>query len=260
MAFKPLNLDAHTFRFDSASGCDLIDLYEKAADAEIRESDEQVKHKTFAPSSFRCKRLNWFRLRGVQPDKIDQTDLVLDFSAHIGESCHRLIQSRLSRALGNDWISVERHFSEFPPEFKYTLEANGFETFVEINDPPVRFACDGIIQLNGKRYLLEIKSSEYASFNDLLAPKPHHVTRVKCYATLMNISDVLMVYIDRQYGTLKCFEIHVSLSDMQQIRDDMKEVQEAVETNLAPEGLPVGDSWCRSNMCPYYKVCKEWGR
>lgn len=259
MAFKPLNLDAHTFRFDSAAGCELIELYEKTADAEIRAADEEVKHKTFAPSSFRCKRLNWFRLRGVQPDKIDQTDLVLDFSAKMGNACHALIQSRLSAALGDNWISVEQHFKEFPPDFNYKLESKGFETLVEIDDPPVRFACDGIVQLN-KRYLLEVKSSEYAAFNDLTAPKPHHIDQVHCYSSLMSIPDVLLLYIDRQYGNLKCFELNIPLFDAQQIRKDMKEVQEAVETNLAPEGLPIGDSWCRSNMCPYYKVCKEWGR
>ena len=93
-----------------------------------------------------------------------------------------------------------------------------------------------------------------------MQPKPYHVDQVKCYSSLLNISDVLMIYIDRQYGSLKCFETNISLSDMLQVRNDMKSVQRAVETNIAPEGLPVGDPWCRSNMCPYYKVCKEWGR
>ena len=258
--FKVLNMDAHTFKFNSASSSDLITIYENATDAEIRAAEEQEKHRTFAPSSFRCKRLNWFRLRGVLPDKIDVTDPVLDFSAKIGTACHELIQSRLQRALGDDWISVEDYFKLNPPEFQYILEAKGYETFVEILDPPVRFACDGIIRLNGKIYLIEIKSSEYASFNELMQPKPYHVDQVKCYSSLLNISDVLMIYIDRQYGSLKCFETNIPLSDRLQVRNDIKVVQRAVETNIAPDGLPVGDPWCRSNMCPYYKVCKEWGR
>lgn len=259
MAFKPLNLDGHTFKFNSAASSDLINIYEIATEVEIRESREGIKHKTFAPSSFRCKRLNWFRLRGVQPDRIEEVDPVLDFSAKIGESCHRLIQSRLQKSLEDDWISVEQHFRECPPDFSYTLEANGFETFVNVIDPPVRFACDGIIRIKGKKYLLEIKSSEYASFNDLTQPKPYHVEQVKCYASLLNISDVLMIYIDRQYGTIKCFELNIPLSDMQKVREDMKLVQKAVKDNLAPERLPRGDRWCSSNMCPYYKVCNQWG-
>lgn len=258
MAFKVANIDAHTFKFNSASSSDLIDTYEKAVDAEIRASREGVKHKTFAPSSFRCKRLNWFRLRGVEPDKIDVTDPVLEFSAKVGETCHELIQSKLQASLGDRWITVERHFTENPPDFKYSLESKGYETFVNVEDPPVRFACDGIVEFNSKRYLLEIKSSEYSSFHELLQPKPYHVDQVKCYSSLLNLPNVLMVYIDRQYGSLKCFEIEISLVDMQQVRETMKEVQKAVETNLAPDGLPQGDSWCRSNMCPFYKVCKEW--
>lgn len=257
--FKVLNMDAHTFKFNSAASSDLIDLYETTTEADIRSSREAEKHRTFAPSSFRCKRLNWFRLRGVKPDKIDEVDPVLDFSAKIGESCHRLIQSRLSSALGADWISVADHFKESPPDFEYSLEANGFETFVNVADPPVRFACDGIVRIKGKKYLLEIKSSDYASFNELTQPKSHHIDQVKCYASLLNISDVLMIYIDRQYGSIKCFELNISLNDMQQVRSTMKEIQLAVKTNLAPEGLAKGDSGCKPNMCPYYKVCKEWG-
>ena len=133
MAFRPANLDAHTMKFNTAASADLVDLYEKAVDIEIREKEEQPKHKTFAPSQFRCKRLNWFRLRGVTPDKIDNVDPVLNFSAKIGESCHELIQSRLSKALGPHWISVSQHFTANPPDFMYQLEQKegGFETFVK---------------------------------------------------------------------------------------------------------------------------------
>lgn len=262
MAFRPANLDAHTMKFNSAASADLFEIYEKAVSDEILAEASEPKHKTFAPSQLRCKRLNWFRLRGVKPDAIDTVDPILNFSAKIGESCHELIQRRLMQALKDDWISVEDYFKLNPPDFTYRLECKGegLETFVEIDSPPVRFACDGLIRLHNKIYLLEIKSSEYASFNDLTAPKEHHISQVKGYASLFNIENVLMIYIDRQYGSIKCFELTVPLADRIQVRNDMREVQNYVEMNIAPDGLPVGDAWCRSNMCPYYKVCKEWGR
>lgn len=261
MTFRPANLDAHVMKFNSASSATLVDIYEKATEAEIRAEESAAKHRTFAPSQFRCKRLNWFRLRGTAPDAIQNVDPVLDFSAKIGESCHELIQRRLRNALHKDWITVEEYFLLNPPDFKYTLErkGEGLETFVEIQDPPVRFACDGIVRLNGKLFLVEIKSSEYSSFIDLVEPKSYHVDQVKCYASLFNIEDVLMIYIDRQYGAIKCFEVKVSLADRLQVREDMKDVQRYVGMNIAPDGLPKGDNWCKPNMCPYYKVCKEWG-
>lgn len=262
MAFRPANLDAHTMKFNSAASADLFELYERATADEILAEISAPKHRTFAPSQLRCKRLNWFRLRGVKPDVVDNIDPILNFSAKIGESCHELIQRRLKKVLGDDWISVEDYFKLFPPDFEYRLErkGEGIETFVEVASPPVRFACDGLIRLGGKFYLLEVKSSEYASFNDLIAPKEHHINQVKGYASLFNIENVIMIYIDRQYGSIKCFELTVPLADRIQVRKDMEEVQKLVEMNIAPDGLPVGDPWCRSNMCPYYKVCKEWGR
>lgn len=262
MAFKPVNLDAHTTKFNSAASSTLLTLYENAATAEILDKESEVKHKTFAPSSFRCKRQNWFRLRGVQPDTIDVVDLSLDFTAKMGEACHRLIQSRLKTILGDGWITVEQHFKECPPDFEYTLKSDpsGFETFVEIKNPPVRFACDGILKIDGIKYLHEIKSSDHTSFMELTEPKSQHVDQIICYSSLLNLEHALVTYIDRQYGGMKCFEQSVSWSAQHNVREVMDDVQKHVEMNIAPEGLPVGDAWCGSNMCPYYKVCKEWGR
>lgn len=263
MAFKAANL-ARLAKFNSAASSDFIDMYESIVDKSIIARNAEPKHQTFAPSAFRCPRVSWFRLRGVQPDSISTPDRTMEFSAQIGTACHRIIQQNLKDELGQDWLDVEEYVnscSDLRERYDWNFEPSedSLETLITISNPPVRFACDGIIRWNNSIYLLEIKTSEFASFDDLMDAKPQHVDQIKCYATLFDLDHVLVLYQDRQYGGLKCYEKTVTLQDKQAVNNRFQYVMDMVECNLAPDRLPKGDAWCNSNHCPYYKKCKEWG-
>lgn len=259
MGFRPVDF-AHLAKFNSAASSDLVEKIESFWDEDIRIEDSKPSSKTIAPSSLRCLRRTWFRLRGTEPDSAKSTDRVLNFSARIGDACHTLIQSKLCRYLGDNWLSVEEYLRDNPIPHKYSLNENGYETQIAFEDIPIRFACDGIVRILDVLRLLEIKSSDFSSWDDLTEPKPHHIKQIQCYATLLNLPNVLMVYIDRQYGGLKCYEVTVKQYEMDAINQNFKDLMLAVATNLAPEPLPKGDSWCSANMCPYFKKCKEYGR
>lgn len=264
MAFRSANLTAHMIKFNSAVSSDFLDMYTKVVENEIREKNAQPKHQTFAPSQMRCDRVSWFRLRGTQPDAIKNPDVGLNFTAQVGTACHEAIQKRLIQNLGADWINVQDWINENPEFFSnYELELTlkGYESMIDLKKPyPVRFACDGIFRFQDKVRLLEIKTAEFSSLNDLTEPKAKHMDQIKCYATLLNIPNVLFLYQDRQYGNLKCFEVTVKEEDQKQVREKMDNVMRLVEANIAPDGLPSGDPDCSQSMCPYWKVCKEWGR
>lgn len=257
MGFVPVDF-GHISKFNSATSSKLVQLYENQVDDRIRQESDHLKSQTFAPSSIRCPRISWFRLRGVQPDKVREPDRILRFSADIGTACHEIIQRNLIDALGTDWVDVESHLQSIQPSYKYTVEKNGYETRVSIEDPPVKFAVDGIIRLDNVPYLLEIKSSEYKSWKDLANPKPHHRDQVVCYSTLLNLERCLMIYIDRMYGDIKCFEVTISLDERERTWKMFKDVQDMVAANIAPEKLPSGDRWCTPSMCSYYQKCKQW--
>lgn len=261
MAFRTANF-AHLAKFNSAASSDFIDFYEKIVDDKIIARNAEPKHRTFAPSSFRCPRVSWFRLRGVQPDTIAKPDRTMEFTAQLGTACHEVIQQNLKEALRDDWIEVEDYLKDNPDlgsKYCWELEKAGLETRISISNPPIRFACDGIIRWKGEIYLLEIKTSEFSSFDELTDPKSQHVDQIKCYATLLGIKHVLVLYQDRQYGGLKCYEMTITTVDNKMVLDRFQYVMDMVEANLAPDRLPNGDSWCTAAHCPYYKVCKEWG-
>ena len=261
MSFKPANL-ARLAKFNSAVSSDFLEFYETFVDNKIKLKNSEPAHKTFAPSGFRCKRKMWFRLRGTEPDQPKSADRVLNFSAEIGTACHRIIQNNLREALQDDWINVSEYLESSGVSYQYSCKSggDGLETQIEFKDPPIRFACDGIIRWKGELYLLEIKTSEFSSFDNLTDPKDEHIAQVKCYAALLNLSKVLFVYQDRQYGSIKVYEYTVTDNDKSQVIDTMHYVQDMANANLAPEPLPKGDKWCTPSMCPYYKKCSEWGR
>ncbi len=257
MAFKSVE-SIHFSRFNSAASSDFLDLYEHTVDESILEGETSLPSRTFAPSQIRCKRVSWFRLRGTPPEPETTVDRTLNFTATVGSACHQHIQELLAKKFGADWVSPEDYLKQANLNYKYNCYKNGLETQLEIIEPvPVKFAPDGIIFWQGKYWLLEIKTSEYSSFDKLTEPKPNHVDQIKCYATLLNIPNVLVLYQDRVYGNLKCYEVNVAESDMQQIWDMFKEVQDYVVKNIAPP-KPDNTKYCNPSYCRYYNKCKEW--
>ena len=170
-----------------------------------------------------------------------------------------MIQERLSKSADIKWLSVSDWLSSHGCLRNWTVKSEYLEQQIESDNPyPIRFACDGLIEFQSKTYLLEIKTSEFSSFQDLIEPKPKHMDQIKCYATLLDVSNVLVLYVDRQYGGLKCFEIVISQAEKDAMIAKMQHVMDCIESFIAPEGLPKGDPDCNPNMCPYYAKCKEW--
>ena len=258
MAFRNVDFN-HLVTFNSSASSEFIEKYETYLDSSILNSSSRPSHKTFAPSSFRCDRRSWFRLRGVEPDVPKTADRVLQFSADIGTACHRIIQTNLKDLLQDRWLDVSKYLND--DKYKCEIADDGLETRVSLEDPPVRFSVDGLLNwYDNKITLLEIKSAEFSTWNDLCDPKDEHIDQVKFYATLLNVNRAFVLYIDRQYGGLKCFEVAITAADKDKVWSKVNHVLKCVEHNIAPDPLPKGDKWCSSNMCNYYKKCSEYGR
>ena len=257
MAFQPLNMQS-LVKFNSALSSNLLDVFENALDGYILNSSKAKPSKTFAPSSMRCERISWFRLRGVEPDGETVPDRGLDFTAKMGVACHEYVQSLLSQT--PYWVNVYEYIKTIFSESDYHINISQYETQISLISPPIRFACDGILNLQDNLSLLEIKSCSHSSFVDLTDPKPEHVYQAKGYCTLLKLSKILFLYIDRWYGDIKVYEVCVTENDKQSILNMFSRVLDCVDNRIAPQPLPKGDRWCNASMCNYYKKCSEYGR
>ena len=261
MAFRSLNAQALA-RFNSAGSAKFLDAYDKFVDEQIVKDRTRLPHKTFAPSQLRCDRRSWFRIRGAEPDSLPNPDQGLQFTADIGTAIHRIVQSNLKELLGDNWISLNDYLSEIKPDYKYvcTPSEDSLETFLDIEYPPVRLAVDGLLRLEGEYTLFELKSCEHSTFENLTGPKQEHIDQIYGYCALLKLNHVMMMYVDRQYGQKKCYELKIPGYKLEETWQKFDYVMDMVEKNLAPDGLPSGDKWCTPNYCPYYKKCKEYGR
>lgn len=217
------------------------------------------KSQSIAPSGFRCKRQQWFRIRGVDCDEPSSIDTTLVFTAELGTECHKIIQSNLKEILLDDWIPVDIYIDSVQKELPYeitSVETYGYESRVTINDPPIRFACDGIVRINNQIYLLEIKTSEHVPFSELEEPKPVHVDQVKFYSAILHLPKALVLYQDRLYGSLKCYEVEYTKTDWKSVYDDISNIIECVNHSIAPDKLPANDYTCKH--CSYQSKCKLW--
>lgn len=244
--------------FNSALSSNFRDMYDSFIQKELKEESHKVPHKTFAPSQMKCDRLSFFRLRGAEPDKDSNLSTVSKFQAELGECIHLMVQKRLKDNLGSQWINVSDYleYRGILDKFIVTKKSD-YETFLECLDPPVRFACDGILKIGDKYYLLEIKTCESNSLRKLGEPKPQHVDQVTAYSMLLEIDDVIFLYVDRQFGDFKVFEYNVSSLSKLNLKSRVEYVINSVSANVAPSRLPSGDIFC--SYCKYKSRCKEWG-
>lgn len=255
--FKPVS-ETLGARFNSIDSCDFLDAYESVLDSNIRQEESRIPSKTFAPSQLRCKRISWFRLRGVEPEVESIANKGLYFTATLGTALHADIQKMLMQHFREDWLDVDEYMRSINPPYEYECEKGELETLVHIHNPPVKFAPDGIVQYKGKTRLLEIKTSDHTSFSKLSAPKPQHIDQITTYATLLDLDNCIFLYVDRQYGAYKCYEVNITDDSKQSVWNMFNEVMQCVEHNIAPPKLPNGDVWCNPSRCRYYNKCKEW--
>lgn len=256
MAFTPINAATYV-KFNSANSSKLIQTYRDYKTTKIQEEGAKPKSRTFAPSSIRCCRKSWFRLRGSEPDFLELPDLGMEFRAEVGTARHYEIQKALSESLKEDWIDVASYLDSIIVPYKYTISKSGYETRIEIEEPAIKFACDGVVRLNGKLFLLEIKTSDYDSFASLSTIKTVHKDQVIAYSSLLKLPDVLVLYEDRLNGDMKCYELHITHSESETFYHNIEYVMNCVRMNLAPDRLPAGDYACKN--CEYRKKCKAWG-
>ena len=257
MSFKKLSATNSFVSFNSDASCKFKELYEDAVIEDCTLSQKHQPSASFAPSSFRCDRLSYFRLKGIKPDSNPSIDPQMNFAAMIGTACHKDIQRILKTKLVNVWVDVEDYLQKNNLNFAYQIILKSeYECQLQGLQIPIKFSVDGILNFNSHYYLLEIKTSDHNSFKLLDKPKSHHIDQIKLYCSLLNLHSVLMLYQDRSYGAIKCFEVTVTESEFQEVNNKINNVLDCVKHNILPKKLPDNDKFC--TYCSYSQKCKKW--
>jgi hypothetical protein len=150
------------------------------------------------------------------------------------------------------------------PDFVYS-EVPFFAKIEGVTKPIVGHA-DGIVNVGGKWYLLEIKTININGFTTLIEPMEKHMMQAQIYAELAKqgkiqgvpvdvtipvLSGIIFLYIAKNDSREKEYKVEL---DETLARNELKKIV-LVETCLAEKRLPNRCSDCESLLNPRVKKC-----
>lgn len=218
----------------------------------------------YKPSSCVCLRQMYFMRVGEDVD-IGNNPYNGIGMADTGTRRHVAIQEVLEEMphLGFNWeyIDVEEYINMKKAEGKLpnivVKGKKGAETKLVDESLHVSFMCDGILKnkSTGKYYLFEFKNQASFKYNGKTCVDPDHVKQVTQYCMLLDLSECLVLYENRDTCMLECPELLIVTDAMKQEQlDRLLECENYVENRVVPPKHP-NTSPCK--WCKYVSKCKD---
>ena len=201
MGFRPAGLN-HIVSFNSQTSYKFLSDYNDFVTNKIRAKSLEPKHKTFAMSYIRCRRISWFRLRGVLPDKDEAPDLTLNFTADIGTACHKIIQSNLSEMYGDNWkINGEYYLIEIK-----TADYSSFDSLTEPKPQHVEQAIGYATVLKVHKVLFVYQDRQYGNIKcfEIEVSYPQMVEMWNMFSEVQKLADACIAPPKLPYGDVWC--------------------------------------------------------
>lgn len=203
-----------------------------------------------------CIRKMYFERTGqALQDKADHNLIGMGES---GTFRHEVLQEylvRLSNKVGNfKWLDVAEHLAKNPIEGTWVDDSfikNEYETKCKNDLLQLSFLCDGLIEFEGKLYILEIKTETMFKYTKHDEPYDEHKMQATCYGLSLGVDDVMFVYENRDSFQKKAYTYHITEEMKQQVVDKISLCEAYVEKGESPK------DFCTSAYCPY---CRKEGR
>jgi len=231
------------------------------------EMNERKPSPYFKPSSIRCIRCGVFQVLGATPTNTEVTPNLVGITQG-GSAIHENIQRSLvefpSAGLMQNWKYVD--VVDYIKENKLDLEiikpcdfANGeYETKIFSEEYQIRCLLDGVLQYKDKYVILEIKSINSSKFFKMKDVLDKHKAQAISYSMLMQIPDVLFLYVDRDLYNKKTFLYTPSAQEKGKWLNNINYGLECVKNKKIP-AMPVVEDKDFCTYCAYKKLCKQIG-
>ena len=140
-----------------------------------------------------------------------------------------------------------------------TLFSLGIVRAAEIKIPSeeiISGRADAIVGIEGKPYVLEIKSSSQFKFTKLNAPEPDHLKQVQLYMHYFKVPQAILLYEDKNTQDLKEFIVQYDPDLVQEVLKDFEILKEQLDKNIIPPVPKDIESW-RCDYCEYWEECQK---
>lgn len=113
--------------------------------------------------------------------------------------------------------------------------------------------ADGIVEEDGIKYLLEIKTMNSWSFGGLTAPNENHIIQASIYADILGLDYIMFIYINKDTSALKEFKISKNNSQLVTVYQKIDVILHYVNNGICP--ARECDKRADGKGCPYQKYC-----
>ena len=107
------------------------------------------------------------------------------------------------------------------------------EVPIENADFEIKGHTDGIVQINGVKGILEIKSMNASGFYSLYAPKDDHLIQVNIYMFCTGIERAVLLYECKDNQELKEFYCKQNADILNSVLTKIRKVQALIKNNIA---------------------------
>lgn len=207
---------------------DVTDLYRSAI---MAENDREWSRKVacYHPSAIGgCKRALYYDRTGAEPKSCWDFQTLMYFQ--LGHALHDMVQGTLSEVSGENFQA---------------------ETTIEFKELNIYGHCDGVFA--SEDWVLEIKTAGSSTYNSLMRPKGDHIRQTHCYMAALDIPRTQIVYVNRDSGQMKSFNIYFDENIWAGIVGVIADVEECV-TSEVPPAREVSRYVCRT--CKFKHICE----
>lgn len=231
---------------------DLTRSIEMTASAGIRKPSQSYK-----PSSMNCIRNMWYQIVGAEQDEgtVSYSSVGITQS---GSDIHERIQTAVSEMKRNnmdcEYVDVAEYVKSRNLDYLTVIAKQGMETKLFHKTLNMRFLCDGIIRYKGKFYILELKTETSGKWYSRQGVDPKHYNQGTAYSIAFGLDNVIFVYINRDFLTMKSFMFHVTDDMKQALIGKIENCDEYVKSlTVPPKPEDAGNKLCA--YCAYRSRC-----
>lgn len=228
-----------------------------------RPKDERApgNHPSEIASDYRCPRREVIKLimQDCELDPAEPTNVVSEGNFDAGHAIHHWFQNKVLGPMGilnGKWIcghcsaTILGFLPKSCPLCDQTVRGFGFvEQNIEIPEHNIVGHIDGVLDIEGRLVLLDIKSHKSSTFTGLKEPKQGHIGQVMIYMKALGLTKAVVLYVQKDnWYNLKAFEVDFDeITYRRLILEGITEIQQHFDNNSIPNMHPKcsDGSWWR---------------
>lgn len=208
-----------------------------------KKTTKYIKKDNFSPSIFGgqgcCPRFHWYRFCGAENE--ENPDAISTYNMEFGTSYGDVLEERLLAA----------------------GVATDTQTWIKNQDPPISGKIDFIGEINGEKYVVDIKTTDSDSFEKIRETgkaKDPNIVQLLIYMKLLKLKSGALLYVNRNSGKMICVPVNISPTHVAYVAylfDWLTEVKKFADEQGAPPSRAYTKSTWQCKGCPVRKVCYE---